>query len=524
MEIINFNAIPMIPLDDKVEISPLMRSKIHENFKNYLVENPPLCLVGSLDKVNRKITQIDLKMKLQKTGIHSNLLGIEQLEAEKKEKEQNRILEEKEKASKTKKKTRKLAPQSTPSTISGPHPGPKKRAQKDGLAELFHAPDYNEEKPSELPNGVNYSDMVGNVIRAQENSITGKTFCAPLEMAKFFSSPYSKAIILDCFWWIFHERYEPNKEIQKKLFNRVSKNYAHLLTNTHRSPYEESILKKFSSLVSQALYTSFCTCFPQSWFDNHEFKSVICNTTTQWIAGTFPNPKSYVHWNYVELEPVRFRREELMRGREKFAGNDRQKIAMQISKSEPRSKSQRQASKKVREITERRILEKSAQRESHPACKGPEFEKNLFSLTGQSPLIVHFLQERNSVRQTGQDIFVVRKDISKTIPEGTPTYRDVIEQVKSNMRKLSNDVTYFRKVHWKEWKLFEQTQKEMNTEFNRKVKEVMAKEKKKLSQNFIPTSVVQEGLADPTGKVLTTDELLGKADYSVSSLKMKSYA
>ncbi|XP_044535568.1 protein FAM227A [Gracilinanus agilis] len=524
MEIINFSAIPMIPLDEKVEIPPLMRSKIHEKFKNYLVENPPLCLVGSLDKVNRKIAQIDLKMKFQTTGIQSHLLGIEQLEAEKKEREQQRILEEKEKASKTKKKTRKLVPQSTPSTISGPHPGPKKRAQKDGLAELFHAPDFNEEKPSELPNGVNYSEMVGNVIRAQESNITGKAFCAPLEMAKFFTSPYSKAIVLDCFWWIFHERYEPNKEIQKKLFNRVAKNYAHLLINTNRTPHEESILRKFSSLVSQALYTSFCTCFPQSWFDSHEFKSVICNTVTQWIAGTFPNPKSYVHWNYFELEPVRFRREEFMRGKEKFDGNNRQKVAIQISKSEPRHKSQRQASKKVREITERRMLEKSVLQESHPACKGPEFEKNLFSFTGHSPLIVHFLQERDSYPQTGQDIFMVRNDVSKTIPDGTPTYRDVIRQVRINMRKLKHDATYFRKVHWKEWKLFDQTQKELNIEFNRKVKEVIEKEKKKLNHYLIPTSVPQEELADPTRKVHKTDELLGKAAYSVPSLKMKSHA
>lgn len=33
------------------------------------------------------------------------------------------------------------------------------------------------------------------------------------------------------------------------------------------------------------MYTSFCCCFPQSWFNTHEFKSEICNTMNLWISG-----------------------------------------------------------------------------------------------------------------------------------------------------------------------------------------------------------------------------------------------
>ncbi|XP_068938245.1 protein FAM227A isoform X1 [Petaurus breviceps papuanus] len=415
MEAINFNAIPMVPLNDDLSILPMERHKQHEEMKTQVKQNPPLCLVGSISKLNKKIAQIDLKTRLYKTSIHSNILVIEKLEAEKKLREQQRILEEKDKSSKTKKTLYKFFPM-TPSTLNVPYLGSKRRTQKDGLAELYQAPEYNETQPNELPNRVSYCDMVGNVIRAQENTISGKAFCAPEEMTRFFTSPFSKAIVLDCFWWIFHERYDPDKEIQRKLFDRVSRNYAHLLLSMPKSPYEEIILRIFPSLLSQVLYTSFCTCFPQSWFDNHEFKSSICNTMSQWIGGTFPNPRSYDYWNYLELEPVRFRREELMRGKEKFAGSNRQMIAMKISKSEPRSKSQRQASKKVREITEMRILERSAQNESHLACKGPEFTKNLFSITGNSPLIVHYLQQHNAYRQAGQDILMVRHDITKTMP------------------------------------------------------------------------------------------------------------
>ena len=43
--------------------------------------------------------------------------------------------------------------------------------------------------------------------------------------------------------------------------------------------------QRLPSLLSKALYTSFCCCFPQSWFNTHEFKSDICNTMSLWISG-----------------------------------------------------------------------------------------------------------------------------------------------------------------------------------------------------------------------------------------------
>ena len=43
--------------------------------------------------------------------------------------------------------------------------------------------------------------------------------------------------------------------------------------------------QRLPSILSKALYTSFCCCFPQSWFNTHEFKSDICNTMSLWISG-----------------------------------------------------------------------------------------------------------------------------------------------------------------------------------------------------------------------------------------------
>ncbi|KAM8979077.1 protein FAM227A-like isoform 2-T2 [Sarcophilus harrisii] len=209
---------------------------------------------------------------------------------------------------------------------------------------------------------------------------------------------------------------QSNKATQRKLFDRVSENYAHLLLDLPSSGFKEVLLRIFPSLLSQALYTSFCACFPQSWFGSHEFKSFVCDTMHQWIGGTLPNPKSYMNWNYFELEPERFRREEMLRGPEKVSGVARQRMTAKLSKAEPQYKRQRQASKKIKEITELRLLEKAAQNESHPACRGPEFSKNMFSITGKSPLIVHYLQQHHAYQQTGQDILMTRREVSKTIP------------------------------------------------------------------------------------------------------------
>ncbi|KAF5928123.1 hypothetical protein HPG69_017663 [Diceros bicornis minor] len=188
----------------------------------------------------------------------------------------------------------------------------QKTADKNLLAELYQYAQFNNSMPNELPNGVDFCDMVGNVIRAERNPIRGKSFCSDRELEKFLSSPSLRAIWLDSFWWMFHERYQPNKEVQNKLFHRISQHYAFLLLQEPRSHYEEALLKRLPSLLSKALYTSFCCCFPQSWFNTHEFKSAICNTMSLWISGIYPCPESYNSWNYSELDPERFRREELL--------------------------------------------------------------------------------------------------------------------------------------------------------------------------------------------------------------------
>ncbi|XP_044918306.1 protein FAM227A isoform X7 [Felis catus] len=208
----------------------------------------------------------------------------------------------------------------------------RKTANKNLLVELYQHPHkFNSAVPNRLPNGVNFCDMVGNVVRAERNRLSGKSFCSDRELEKFLSSPSPRAIWLDSFWWIFHERYQPNKEIQNKLFDRISQHYASLLLHESKSHYEEALLKRLPSLLSKALYTSFCCCFPQSWFNTHDFKSDICNTMSLWISGIYPCLQSYNSWDYSELDPERFRREELILQRKRLL--KRREFPLSTSKS-----------------------------------------------------------------------------------------------------------------------------------------------------------------------------------------------
>lgn len=87
-------------------------------------------------------------------------------------------------------------------------PTKRKTADKNLLAELHEHPPFDEMKPNKLPNGVDFCDMVGNVIRSEKNPLSGKSYCSDRELEKFLCSPFLAAMWLDSFWWLFHERYQ----------------------------------------------------------------------------------------------------------------------------------------------------------------------------------------------------------------------------------------------------------------------------------------------------------------------------
>ncbi|XP_060044958.1 protein FAM227A isoform X2 [Erinaceus europaeus] len=377
----------------------------------------------------------------------------------------------------------------------------RKIADKNLLAELYEEPPFNSLKPNDLPNGMDICDLVDNVIQAEKNPVTNKAFCSDRELEKFLSSDPVRDIWLDSFWWLFHERYQPNKEVQNKLFDRISQNYAFLLFYGPRSHYEEAILKNLPSLLSKALYTSFSCCFPQSWFNTHEFKSNICNTMSLWLSGTYSSPQSYNSWNYSKLDPERFRREEFMQ--QSRQEKDGEKVcfsthhiedSLPVKNAPKETLVLRKATPQVKKITEARIYEHTYHKQSHAASKVPKMTLNLFNIYGKSPLIMYFLQNYTSLQQYGEDVLIVRREENKAAPELSLTYAELIKLIRQRMKSQKDKLEQLRTIHLHEWSYFDSYLKELQDHYNRELKIIDEKEreKKKANQMFIPSSNVSE--------------------------------
>ncbi|XP_036106664.1 protein FAM227A, partial [Molossus molossus] len=528
MEVINVIALPVVPVGEHLAFS-----RVASATRKNVQDSPPSCLIGSIEQVNQKIAEIDLRPNLLDSS-----LAVERFELEKK------ALSEKSHGSSG---NRDKSKRKLPHICSGVESRnvksiiKRKTADKNLLAELYRYSQFNTARPHKLPNGVDFCDMVANVIQSERSPLSGKSFCSTRELEKFLSSPTMKAMWLDSFWWFFHERYQPNKELQNKLFDRISQCYAFLLFRESRSRFEEAILKRLPSLLSKALYTSFCCCFPQSWFNTHEFKSEICNTMSLWISGIYPCPQSYESWDYSKLDPERFLREELMMQRKKLikgkemsflssktyssqksvqnkqvpfpqatSGNSNSERDTLSKDPEDTSQMQntakdnycqilfwRKATPQVKKITEAREYENMYTKKSHPACKSPGLTSNLFNIYGKSPLIVYFLLNYFILHQSGKDVLIVRRERSKIVPESSLTYSDVISLTLCNMKRRGDILRQLSHLHWSEWTYFDDYIKELHDGFLREVKNIDQKEadKKKANHTFIhPSAFMEESL------------------------------
>ncbi|XP_040610068.1 LOW QUALITY PROTEIN: protein FAM227A [Mesocricetus auratus] len=522
MDIINVTALPMIAVDERLVVSVNARKALQNALRKQLEDHPPTCIVGSMSQVNQKITEIDLGSSLL-----TSTLAIEEYELEK--------MSLKEKTHGSLGDRVKRPKEEAPISCKGSELRNAKliltkwkTADKNLLAELHKHPQFDETKPNKLPNGVDFCDMVGNVIRSEKNPLSGKSYCSDRELEKFLSSPCLSAIWLDSFWWIFHERYQPNKEIQNKLFDRIAQNYAFLLFKEVRSHYEEALIKRLPSLLSKALYTSFCCCFPQSWFNTHEFKSEICNTMNLWISGTYPCPQSYDSWDYSELDPERSRREELMlqssrllRGREFTLFTCKKTSLQKVDKNKkfhpfqssglyavhergfsrrltPEDSSRchhtmkdhpvstvfsRKATLQVKRISEARACLSLFLKKSHPACKCPKLTSNKFDLYGNSPLIVYFFLNYSKLQQHGQEVLISRREKTKLIPDSAMTYADIIHLATKNMETRRMKLRQLYRLHESEWTYFNSYLTDLRENFRREVKVINKKQQKKRKAN-----------------------------------------
>nr|XP_056702276.1 protein FAM227A [Euleptes europaea] len=529
MEFIPTNSF-VSPLKGFLILSPASQEGKGGTMFSKLDDGPRLYAVGTMQRVNQKIAHFKGLQKIDSSDLV--IEDAKRLSGQKRAGQTSRPSRGKEKEWKSIRGIRASA-----DIRQSKVPQKKVASEKDKLVELYQYPGYNKEELTPLPNGIELDEIVEKVIRAQGRTPIGKTAWSLKMLRRFLHAPCIQAVLLDSFWWLFLHLYHPNLEIQGYLFDRVAENYSRMLLGCHKVSNQENILKFFPSLLCQTVYTCFCSCFTRSWFNTQEFKAQLCDVFSEWLGGMLHAPGKYNQWDYSQLEPERSRREDMFSAKGKLGTDDEDVFgASKTSDSSKKSikppsrvrkRPQRPVSKpaddlqklssrnidqpssstentyiqfqsamrddlfrrkdsrsKQRSTFKKRIKIAYLPRESHPACRGPEFTWHLLNINGHSPVIQHFLQSKKCEPKAGCDIFLSRRQICKPVPASAETYARVIKQSFSNLRQSGKAYrkTFLR--HWREMKNFDQHCKETQELFRQEdqedIKKKMAEKKKEL--------------------------------------------
>ncbi|KAJ6658907.1 hypothetical protein lerEdw1_019543, partial [Lerista edwardsae] len=464
-----------------------------------LDDKPRPYVIGSMQRVNQKIAQLELGLKrFDSSDVVIETIDLRRQPTPKAVKRASRASRaSKGKIAEKDQKVMQKAHMWTSDLDVIPHGKMVQKkflSEKDKLVELYQYPGYNEKELTLLPNGIELKEILEKVIRAQRKTPIGKSRWSVKMLRKFLNAPCTQAILLDSFWWLFLHLYHPNQTIQGCLFERIAENYSRTLLGCHRVASQEDILKHFPSLLSQTVYTCFCYCFSRSWFNTNEFKAQLCDTIFEWIGGTRFAPGGFNKWDYSQLEPERSRREDLLSGKEHIGPENVPLPDQSMPQADKPEEGGQDSWHKRQSTPEKKRKIPVVPRESHPACGGPDFTWYYLNIHGHSPLIQHFLQKRHAEPKAGYDIFMPRREICKPIPypyavhrgktmksfwymfsleclskeirveffftlkitESAQTYADLVKEGYCNLHQKSKDFKRTYRKHWREMRNFDQ--------------------------------------------------------------------
>ncbi|XP_075142263.1 protein FAM227A [Leptodactylus fuscus] len=472
MDLINCLNSPMALYVEDLTEHPLELEKRRKSAQKAVQESPASFLVGSMESVSQKIAHLEQHLRnfctddlvIESPEIYRALAQAEHFTPWDKLKEQRTQIEKMNKEyDKEMQIFTQRYQQSMVKTEFEEYPKTEESIQKEikpkpKLVELYQFPGFSSHSPLPLPHEISLNSIIEKVVSAHR--ITGAKICPMRTLNRLLHTPVTQKILLDCYWWIFLHRYKPDTECQRKLFDRIAQNYIQLLTFCQGSYYGDAFLNVFPSVLSQAIYCSFCFTFPQSLhqFQSDDFKAELCSLLWQWIGGIRPIPEVYNTWDFVTLEPkddaandkvkqkkdsgaawfgllnaeehngvsttfgFRPRKYSVFKPSAKNSSAVNQTFlqskGMGFSFSNKHLKlipeSEERETGKLK--TEMRFSKKLTDIESQPACHTPDFIHMLFNLSGHSPLVQYYLEHQKAHLKAGVNILVRRTEIQKQIP------------------------------------------------------------------------------------------------------------
>nr|XP_056722055.1 protein FAM227B [Euleptes europaea] len=273
-------------------------------------------------------------------------------------------------------------------------------------------------------------------------------------LKKLFLSEASVALLQDCFWWWFLQKYKPDQGQQDCLFDRISDSFVALLMSTPNY-IKDPFFQMYPDCLSQAIYLTFREAFPNSRFGD-EFKDELIDLIFQWIRGFKPQKFAWKKWNLWCLE----------KPGKHITRRDSVAVSMLSFTPWETSKSLRFqfASDKYSDLKDKTVPTK----QSHYAGDGPEFQRSLFNLGGQSPLVLYYLKVHGIPNTLGKSRLykITHTEICKE-PAVSPTYQDVIVESQKFTKKLHDDFLDFEHRCTEELTEIEEQREKVNRRFLR---------------------------------------------------------
>ncbi|XP_053083336.1 protein FAM227A isoform X3 [Pangasianodon hypophthalmus] len=501
----------MVCHEDDRETSMTVKQKC-ERLRE-LSRAPITCLVGTMESLSEEISHLPLLQR------HSSLVQISSDNT--KGHLESAANEEREK------------PHTIPWSISCKSNMATEKKMEDipKMVELYQCPQFGD-VPVTLPHNTAYRAIVTRVIQAQRHLVH-----KPILKAVFhniLSSSTMERFVINSFWWLFLENFQPDRKAQDRLFGRIAENYISILTQSSLSSNSGTIfLPDFPSILSQMLFCCFSCCFPQSCcFRDPAFLTALCSTAYQWIGGLCPAPEVYKQWDFEALEAnetssilQREKKEEsdssltsidsvfsciffsepsgsltaVKKKRMKSPCEVSQAIALysknkltttsHTSTSEvEKAASQNIPGSDLKALTEHR--NHTSARESHAVDGHIEVKQCVFNVWGNSPLVQHYMNTLRLQRNVGYNVLVRRTQIRALPQADSLTYRDVLRQTACQRRELRS--LWAR--HRQEISSMQQKREDEQNQLLRKHKKILSQRNvvHKLCQLLVPPAKGEE--------------------------------
>ena len=262
---------------------------------------------------------------------------------------------------------------------------------------------------------------------------------------KYFFSQGCVALLQDMFWWILMDQFCPNAQEQDRLYNRISDSYVSLFLSLQEK-HKDFFFSRFPEALAQAIYSAFCNVYTNSIKDfDDDFKTYLCNLTSEWICGSKPKPLCWKQWPYHLLQPTKM-----------SIDHEPPKTGFKLSSQESQTEEQ--------PITPHLFDEPKIVSDSHPIGAGPKFERVQFNIFGRSPLVSHYLDARHLGKDVPGARLVARTQVDSVGSE-KPTYQEILKQSKKIYKQLELE-------HNRAVSLCEQDRRRVTKRYQREIDEL----------------------------------------------------